>query len=200
MRPRVRPVNDNAVVVERVRLRVLAVDDNAMVADEVAAMLSAEGLEVVGPATTPEDALDFALRAALDAAVLDVRLRDDTVFPVAKVLQVRRVPFRVPDRRLVRRASGRVRDRPIAGQAFSPAGPAARRVAPPGRPSGVSPDGEGSDRRPDADDAGPLGVERVVGGLGQVRGDVGLEGGLVLERDVEVVRVEEVVPVVPAVP
>jgi PleD family two-component response regulator len=62
MRPPVLPVNDNAVVAERVRLRVLAVDDNAMVADEVAAMLSAAGLEVVGPATTPEDALDFALR------------------------------------------------------------------------------------------------------------------------------------------
>lgn len=93
MRPPVLPVNDNAVVAERVRLRVLVVDDNAMVADEVAAMLSAAELEVVGPATTPEDALNFALRAALDAAVLDVRLCDDTVFPVAKVLQVRRVPF-----------------------------------------------------------------------------------------------------------
>ena len=44
MRPPGLPVKDNAVVAERVRLRVLVVDDNAMVADEVAAMLSAAGL------------------------------------------------------------------------------------------------------------------------------------------------------------
>lgn len=71
----------------------LVVEDIILDADEIASILSDEGLDVVGPVARPTDALDLALHADLDAAVLDVRLHDDTVFPIASVLAARGVPF-----------------------------------------------------------------------------------------------------------
>jgi DNA-binding response OmpR family regulator len=75
------------------RPRVLVVEDSILDADEIASVLSDTGFDVAGPAATRPPALDLALHADLDAAVLDVRLHDDTVFPVASVLAARHVPF-----------------------------------------------------------------------------------------------------------
>lgn len=75
------------------RPRVLVVEDTILDADEIASALSDEGFDVVGPTGNPSLALDLALHADLDAAVLDVRLHDDTSFPVASVLMARSVPF-----------------------------------------------------------------------------------------------------------
>jgi DNA-binding response OmpR family regulator len=75
------------------RPRVLVVEDSILDADQIASALSDEGFDVAGPAARPPHALDLALHADLDAAVLDVRLHDDTAFPVASVLAARHVPF-----------------------------------------------------------------------------------------------------------
>ncbi|WP_404384549.1 HWE histidine kinase domain-containing protein [Caenispirillum salinarum] len=73
--------------------RVLMVEDQHIVAEEMAEALCAAGCSVAGPAPT----LDRALRAAevedLDAAVLDINLSGDLVWPVARMLRDRGIPF-----------------------------------------------------------------------------------------------------------
>ena len=71
--------------------RVLLVEDQMIVAIEVEDMLREFGCVVVGPVRTLKQALRLAQR--LDAAVLDVSLDGETIFPVAEELQKRRIPF-----------------------------------------------------------------------------------------------------------
>lgn len=75
------------------RPRVLVVENTVLDADQIVSALSDEGFDVAGPAARRPHALDLALHADLDAAVLDVRLSDDTAIPVASVLAARHVPF-----------------------------------------------------------------------------------------------------------
>jgi DNA-binding NtrC family response regulator len=75
--------------------RLLIVEDDYNVADDIADALADAGAEVVGLAATVEDALELVVRDGdrLDAAVLDVNLRDERVYPVADMLAARKVPF-----------------------------------------------------------------------------------------------------------
>ena len=73
--------------------RVLLVEDQMIVAIEVEDMLREFGCVVVGPVGTLKQALRLAERERLDAAVLDVSLDGETIFPVAEELQKRRIPF-----------------------------------------------------------------------------------------------------------
>lgn len=73
--------------------RVLVVEDETMIAMLVEDMLDELGCAVVGPA----HALDVALALAktetdLDAALLDVNLAGQSVFPVADALRAKGVP------------------------------------------------------------------------------------------------------------
>lgn len=74
-------------------LRVLVVEDNALVAMQMVQALRDLGCVTVGPAATVERALVLARSEALDAAVLDVDLQGQTVFPAAEALAGRGVPF-----------------------------------------------------------------------------------------------------------
>lgn len=73
-------------------LRVLIVEDNAAVAMEVADGLTELGCVSVGPASTMDQAFVLA-QEVLDAAVLDVDIGGQVVFPVAERLYERGVPF-----------------------------------------------------------------------------------------------------------
>jgi hypothetical protein len=55
--------------------------------------LESVGWQVVGPVADLATALDNAAIENLDAAVLDVHLGGQTVYPVAEVLDARQVPF-----------------------------------------------------------------------------------------------------------
>lgn len=73
---------------------VLVVEDEYLLALDLKIEIERAGAVVVGPVGRLADALDLANRATpLDAAVLDVDLRGDTVFPVADVLAERGIPF-----------------------------------------------------------------------------------------------------------
>lgn len=74
-------------------LRVLVVEDWLLVADEIQWMLEQLGCEVIGPVPRIPLALALIRREQVDAAILDVNLGDDPVFPVADELQRRHVPF-----------------------------------------------------------------------------------------------------------
>ena len=74
-------------------LRVLVVEDEAMVAMMLEDMLDDLGCRVVGPAASLAAGLELARSAPLDAAVLDVNLAGEKVFPIADALSERGVPF-----------------------------------------------------------------------------------------------------------
>lgn len=74
--------------------RILVVEDHALIALDLQATLEDDGAEVVGPFHS----LAAAMRAAsadpdFDAAILDVDLGDEDVFPLADRLAERGIPF-----------------------------------------------------------------------------------------------------------
>src|SRR5947209_12622044 len=75
--------------------RLLVVEDEYIVASDLAHALEDAGAEVVGPAGSVREALQFVQRdgGRLNGAVLDVNLRDERVYPVADALADLGVPF-----------------------------------------------------------------------------------------------------------
>ncbi|MCL4765128.1 MAG: response regulator [Hyphomicrobiaceae bacterium] len=74
-------------------LRILLVEDEPLLAWELELALAAAGAVVVGPASTLRAGLALAAGAGLEAAVLDFRLGDQEVGPLAALLYERGVPF-----------------------------------------------------------------------------------------------------------
>ena len=75
-------------------MRVLIVEDEYLVALDLAIGLLEAGAQIVGPAGSVDAAFGHIRdTSSLGAAVLDVNLHNDTVFPVADVLAQRGVPF-----------------------------------------------------------------------------------------------------------
>src|SRR5438105_893843 len=73
---------------------ILVVEDEYMLAAELADFLQQQGAAVAGPVGTVEAAMTLVEReTGLDAAVLDINLRHDRVYPVADALIARGVPI-----------------------------------------------------------------------------------------------------------
>jgi CheY-like chemotaxis protein len=74
--------------------RVLVVEDEYLLARKIAGELATLGVEAIGPVGTVKQALDLVEHSGhLDGAVLDIKLRDGVVYPVAEALRARGVPF-----------------------------------------------------------------------------------------------------------
>jgi ActR/RegA family two-component response regulator len=73
--------------------RILIVEDEFVLASDLARFLESRGAMVVGPAATVGVALALVAREVLDAAVLDVNLGADRVYPVADKLIEQGVPI-----------------------------------------------------------------------------------------------------------
>jgi CheY-like chemotaxis protein len=76
--------------------RILVVEDEAMVAMYVEDMLTDMGCAIAGVAGSVEQALQLLTlgeAAGIDAAVLDVNLGGEKVFPVADALAAKAIPF-----------------------------------------------------------------------------------------------------------
>jgi two-component sensor histidine kinase len=73
--------------------RILLVEDEAIVAVDVADLLRHAGCKVIGPAMSLRAAMAFADETPFDAAVLDVNLAGEVVFPLAGILRARGIPF-----------------------------------------------------------------------------------------------------------
>jgi CheY-like chemotaxis protein len=75
-------------------LKLLVVEDEYLLALYLADMLGDMGAEVLGPVACVADALELIeATPEIDAAILDVNLAGEAVFPVADRLNARRVPF-----------------------------------------------------------------------------------------------------------
>ena len=73
---------------------IMVVEDNLLVAELLSWELVEVGAFVVGPSPSVESAMaELNCRAYIDAAILDVNLGADLVFPVADALAKRRIPF-----------------------------------------------------------------------------------------------------------
>jgi DNA-binding response OmpR family regulator len=73
--------------------RVLVVEDDFLIGLELATILTDAGADVVGPFQTVQSALAEVEDGKLSAAILDIRLGDGTVEPVARRLAEHEVPF-----------------------------------------------------------------------------------------------------------
>ena len=74
--------------------RILVVEDEYMVAEDLRIELEEMGAEVLGPVPSVAGALALLARGARpDAAILDVNLGGEMVFPLAEALRERGVPF-----------------------------------------------------------------------------------------------------------
>ena len=74
-------------------LRVLVVEDQMLIAEVLEECLYDLHCQVVGPTGTVEAALRLVHAYPVDAAILDVNLGSETVYPVAEALEARNVPF-----------------------------------------------------------------------------------------------------------
>ncbi len=73
--------------------RIMVVEDETLVSMVVAEQLEDLGFLVVGPYSTVEQAMTALKENSVDAAVLDVNLGGEPVYPVADALVAARVPF-----------------------------------------------------------------------------------------------------------
>lgn len=75
--------------------RIFVVEDSPVMAEVLAEMLKDLGCEVVGPMGNLGIALEMAAAEAIDAAVIDLNIRGGKVYPVARTLSQRGIPFLV---------------------------------------------------------------------------------------------------------
>jgi CheY-like chemotaxis protein len=76
------------------RPRVLIVEDEALIAFTLDQRLRNGGARIVGPFASAQAALDaLAIDGKIDAAVLDIKLREGDVYRLADWLQAAGVPF-----------------------------------------------------------------------------------------------------------
>lgn len=74
-------------------LRVLVVEDEMLLALDLEEGLNDAGCVVVGPAGSLRSALRLSESEEIDAAILDVNLAGERVFPVARLLASRDIPY-----------------------------------------------------------------------------------------------------------
>lgn len=99
-------------------LRVSVVEDETLVAILLEDMLVELGCEVLWTAHRVGKALDLVARSTPDAAVLDVNIAGDEVYPVAQALAARNIPFVFTTGYGTRGLHDPWRDRPIVQKPF----------------------------------------------------------------------------------
>jgi CheY-like chemotaxis protein len=72
---------------------ILVAEDETLIAMVLEDMLAEFGCTLAGSAHSVSAALDVAATASIDAAILDIELSDGKSWPIADVLQSRRIPF-----------------------------------------------------------------------------------------------------------
>jgi CheY-like chemotaxis protein len=74
--------------------RILVIEDEYFLAEDIARALEALGARVVGPIGELDEATHIVESdVAIDAAVLDINLRSEMVFSLARLLRERSIPF-----------------------------------------------------------------------------------------------------------
>jgi DNA-binding NtrC family response regulator len=98
--------------------RVLIVEDNGIIALDLENTLRDNGVEVAGPFRSVADAQGVD---SLDAAVLDINLADEDVFPLADALAETGIPFLFLTGHSGHKVPPRYRERPFLQKPYNPA-------------------------------------------------------------------------------
>ena len=99
---------------------VLIVEDDALIGLELETVLEDAGMEVVGPAHSVDAALASTAERKPDAAILDVNLGGEEVFPVADALAGAHVPFLFLTGHSASIVPTRHQDRPMLAKPYQP--------------------------------------------------------------------------------
>ena len=99
---------------------VLIVEDEAIIALDLADILRAAGYSVVGPEKSVSAALMQAKVSRLHAAILDIKLGLELVYPVADVLAATRIPFVFSTSQTVDELPARHRGKPFIRKPYEP--------------------------------------------------------------------------------
>ncbi len=74
--------------------RILVVEDEYFLADDLSRHFASLGAEIVGPIAYLDDAAEvLKAGATIDGALLDINIRSEMIFPLARLLRSRNVPF-----------------------------------------------------------------------------------------------------------
>ena len=73
--------------------RILLIEDSPVVGPFTADLLEELGCEVIGPAPNMAMARELVEAGGYDAALMDIHIRGERVFPLCEVLDAKRVPF-----------------------------------------------------------------------------------------------------------
>ena len=73
--------------------RILILEDEFFLALCVGQTLEEQGCEVIGPATSVQKGLNLLEKAKVNGAILDINLNGEMVYPVARALMDRNIPF-----------------------------------------------------------------------------------------------------------
>jgi CheY-like chemotaxis protein len=73
---------------------ILVIEDEYFLADDIVRELTRLGARIVGPIAAVEEATSVVDGiVAIDAAVVDINLREETAFPLVRLLRARNVPL-----------------------------------------------------------------------------------------------------------
>ena len=72
---------------------ILIVEDDYLIADQTRRELERLGALIVGPVPSVQRALELVDRGPVDAAILDINLDGEKVYPLADILAEREIPF-----------------------------------------------------------------------------------------------------------
>ena len=101
------------------RKRILVIEDSPVVGPFTADLLTELGYEVVGPAPNMTIARELIDGAAFDAALIDVHIRGERVFPLCEALDERGVPFVLTSGYADWSMPGKWKDRPRLPKPYS---------------------------------------------------------------------------------
>ena len=76
--------------------RILVIEDELLLALCVGQALEEQGCKVIGPATSVRQGLNLVEKTTVNGAILDINLNGELVYPVAKALMDRNIPFLLP--------------------------------------------------------------------------------------------------------
>ena len=99
--------------------RVLVVEDQMLLALALTSLLEDIGCEAVGPVAQVVTALPIVMKEPLDAALLDIRLADESVEPIVAILIRRGIPFAFVTGHARDQIPIALRDRPYVGKPFT---------------------------------------------------------------------------------
>ena len=86
-------LQDRSSTVDLTGKRILVVEDSPVVGPFTVDLLGDLGCEVVGPAPNMAAARELAEEGGYEAALMDVHIRGERVFPLCELLEAKGVPF-----------------------------------------------------------------------------------------------------------